>query len=155
MTDCKLCVTPIDIQAKIVAGSGPSIKDPNQFRSLAGALQYLTFTWSDISYAVQQICLHMHDPREPHLAVIKRILRYLQGTLEFGLLLRRSSVSDLTFYTNADWVGCPDTRRSTSGYAVFLGDNLISWSSKHQTVISRSSAKAEYRVVANGVAEAC
>jgi hypothetical protein len=70
---------------------------------------------------VHQICLHMHDPGEPHLTAMKRIMRYLQGTPEYGLLLRRSSSSDLVVYTNADWAGCPDTRRSTSGYAVFLG----------------------------------
>jgi hypothetical protein len=81
-------------------------------------------------------------------------LRYLRGMLDFGLLLHRSSSSDLVVYTNADWAGCPDTRRSTSGYAVFLGDNLVSWSVKRQTVVSRSSAEAEYRAVANGVAEA-
>jgi hypothetical protein len=97
----------------------------------------------------------MHDPREPHLTTAKRILRYLQGTLDLGLLLRRPSTSDLVVYTDADWVGCPDTRRSTSGYAVFMGDNLISWSSKRQNVVSRSSAEAEYHIVANGVAEAC
>jgi hypothetical protein len=97
----------------------------------------------------------MHDPREPHLTTAKRILRYLQGTLDLGLLLRRPSTSDLIVYTDADWAGCPDTRRSTSGYAVFMGDNLISWSSKRQNVVSRSSAEAEYHIVANGVAEAC
>jgi hypothetical protein len=85
---------------------------------------------------------------------MKRILRYLRGTLDFGLLLRRSSGSDLVAYTDADWDACPDTRCSTSGYAVFLEDNLVSWSTKRQTVISRSSAKAEYCAVANGVAEA-
>jgi hypothetical protein len=85
---------------------------------------------------------------------MKRILRYLQGTPDYGLLLRRSSCSDLVVYTGADWAGCPDTRRSTSGYAVFLGDNLVSWSAKRHTVISRSSAKVEYRAVANGMAEA-
>jgi hypothetical protein len=85
---------------------------------------------------------------------MKRILRYLQGTSDYGLLLCRSSSSDLIVYTDADWAGCPDTRRFTSGYVVFLGDNLVSWSAKRQTVISRSSAEAEYRVVANGVAEA-
>jgi gluconate kinase len=85
---------------------------------------------------------------------MKRILRYLHGTPDFGLLLRRSSSSDLVVYTDVDWASCPDTRRSTSGYAVFLGDNLVSWSAKRQTVVSCSSAEAEYRAVANGVAEA-
>jgi hypothetical protein len=97
----------------------------------------------------------MHDPWEPHLTAMKRTLRYLRGTLDYGLLLRRSASSELTVYTDADWAGCPDTRRSTSGYAVFLGTNLISRSSKRQNVVSRSSAEAEYRAVANGVAEAC
>ena len=96
----------------------------------------------------------MHDPREPHLQALKRILRYVKGTLHSGLLLRPSSSADLVVYTDADWAGCPDTRKSTSGYAVFLGDSLISWSSKRQTTVSRSSAEAEYRAVANGVAEA-
>ena len=96
----------------------------------------------------------MHDPREPHLTALKRILRYVKGTLHLGLLLRQSSATDLVVYTDADWAGCPDTRKSTSSYAVFLGDCLISWSSKRQTTVSRSSAEAEYRAVANGVAEA-
>ena len=96
----------------------------------------------------------MHDPREPHLAALKRILRYVRGTLHMGLLLQPSRSSDLTVYSDADWVSCPDTRRSTSGYAVFLGDNLVSWSSKRQNTASHSNAEAEYRAVANGVAEA-
>jgi hypothetical protein len=73
---------------------------------------------------MQQICLHMHDPWEPHLTTMKRILRYLQGTPDYGLLLHRLSGSDLVVYTDADWAGYPDTRRSTSGYAVFLGGQL-------------------------------
>jgi hypothetical protein len=117
-------------------------------------LQYLTFTRPDIAYVVQQVCLHMHDPRESHLTTMKRILRYLRSTPDYGLLLRRSRSTDLVVYTDADWAGCPDTRHLTSGYAVFLGDNLVSWSAKRQTVVSRSSAEAEYRVVTNDVAEA-
>jgi hypothetical protein len=117
-------------------------------------LQYLTCTRSDIAYAVQQVCLHMHDPRESHLTSLKRILPYLRCTPDYGFLLRRSRSTDLAVYTDVDWAGCLDTRRSTSGYAVFLGDNLVSWSAKRQTVVSRSSAEAEYRAVANGVAEA-
>jgi hypothetical protein len=126
MVDCKSCKTPVDLQAKLAGNSGPRVEDASQFRSIDGALQYLTFTRPDIAYAVQQICLHMHDPREPHLMAMNRILRYLQGMPDYNLLLRCSSSSDLVIYTDADWAGCPDTRRSTSGYAVFLGDNLVS-----------------------------
>jgi hypothetical protein len=97
----------------LTADAGPPVQDATHFRSLAGALQYRTFTRPDIAYAVQQICLHMHDPREPYLTAIKRILRYLQSTTEDGLLFRRSSCSHHTVYTDADWAGCHDTRRST------------------------------------------
>jgi hypothetical protein len=117
-------------------------------------LQYLTFTKPDLTYAVQQIYLHMHDLRESHLVALKRLLRYVRGTIDLGLVLHRSSPTELVVYTDDDWAGCLDTRRSTSGYAVFLSDNLVSWSSKRQSVVSRSSAEAEYRAVANGVAEA-
>nr|GEZ49640.1 ribonuclease H-like domain-containing protein [Tanacetum cinerariifolium] len=106
----------------------------------------------DLSYAVQQICLYMHDPREPHFAALKRILRYVRGTVDFGLQLYASATTSLVGYTYADWVGCPSTRRSTFGYCVFLGDNLLSWSSKRQHTISSSSAEAEYRGVVNVVA---
>jgi hypothetical protein len=96
----------------------------------------------------------MHDPRLPHLSYVKKILRYLKGTLDHGLLLNSSSPTSLTVYSDADWAGCPDTRRSTSGFCVYLGDNLVSWSSKRQVTVSRSSAEAEYRAVAHAVAEA-
>jgi hypothetical protein len=95
----------------------------------------------------------MHDPRETHLVAAKRILRYLQGTLHLGLIIPRAAPSQLVVYTDADWVGCPDTCRSTSGYAVFLGGSLVLWSSKCQPIVSRSSAEAEYHAVAIGVAE--
>jgi hypothetical protein len=97
----------------------------------------------------------MHDPREPHLTTAKCILHYLQGTHDHGLLLRHASTLDHVVYTDADWAGYPDTQWSTSGYAVFLGDNLISWSLKCQNVVSRSSAEAEYHARTNGMAEAC
>jgi hypothetical protein len=102
------------------------------------------FTRPDITYAVQQVCLHMHDTREPHLAALKRILRYIRGTLHLSLVLHPTVQHELVVYSDADWAGCPDTCKSTLGYAVFLGDNLVSWS---------SSAEAEYRAVANAVAE--
>nr|GEX12510.1 hypothetical protein [Tanacetum cinerariifolium] len=101
------------------------------------------------------VCLHMHDPREPHLSALKRILRYVQGTMNYGLQLFSSSTTDLVAYSDADWSGCPTTRRSTSEYYVFLGNNLLSWSSKRQPTLSRSSVEAEYRGVANVVTETC
>ncbi|GJU26823.1 ribonuclease H-like domain-containing protein [Tanacetum coccineum] len=91
------------------------------------------------------VCLYKHDPREPHLAALKRILRYVRGTLDYCLQLYSSSTSSLVAYSDADWAGCPTTRRSTSGYCVFLGNNLLSWSSKRQCTLSRSSVEAEYR----------
>ncbi|XP_022004115.1 uncharacterized mitochondrial protein AtMg00810-like [Helianthus annuus] len=155
MSACKPCTTPVDLSSKLSASDGPPVSDPTLYRSLAGALQYLTVTRPDISYAVQQVCLFMHDPREPHFAFMKRVLRYVQGTLDYGIRIVRSQSHDLVDYSDADWGGgCPDSRRSTSGYCVFLGDNLLSWSSKRQPTVSRSSAEAEYRRVANAVAEA-
>jgi len=126
MTDCKPCSTPVDTQTKLSADLGDPVADPTAYRSLAGALQYLTFTRPDLTYAVQQVCLHMHDHRESHLAALKRLLRYVRGIVDLGLILLRSSSAELVVYTDADWAGCPDTRRSTSGYAVFLGGNLVS-----------------------------
>ncbi|GJQ99103.1 ribonuclease H-like domain-containing protein [Tanacetum coccineum] len=154
MLTCNPCRTPVDTDSKLAAAGDP-VSDPTLYRRLAGALQYLTFTRPDISYAVQQVCLFMHDPREPHFSALKRILRYVRGTLTSGLQLYSSTTSSLVAYSDADWAGCPTTRRSTSGYCVFLGNNLLSWSSKRQFTLSRSSAEAEYRGVANAVAETC
>lgn len=154
MSSCKPCTTPVDLSAKLSSTDGPLFSDPTLYRSLAGALQYLTFTRPDISYAVQQVCLFMHEPRDSHFAFMKRIIRYIQGTIDYGIRIIKSTSHCLVAYSDADWGGCPDSRRSTSGYCVFLGDNLISWSSKRQPTVSRSSAEAEYRGVANAVAEA-
>ena len=153
MTNCNTSATPVDTSSKLPADIGPPVTDPTLYRSLAGALKYLTFTHPDIAYAVQQICLHMHDPREPHLNALKRILRYIKGTISHGIHLKATDISKITAYSDADWAGCTTTRRSTSGYCVFLGENLVSWSSKRQPTVSRSSAEAEYCGVANAVAE--
>ncbi|GJV87398.1 ribonuclease H-like domain-containing protein [Tanacetum coccineum] len=110
MQHCNPCKTPVDTESKLSSDGDPV----------------------NISYAVQQICLYMHDPRDPHFTALKRILRYVRGTIDHGLQLYVSSTSQLTAYTDADWAGCPVTRRSTSGYCVFLGDNLLSWSAKRR-----------------------
>ncbi|KAK1607717.1 hypothetical protein QYE76_031390 [Lolium multiflorum] len=115
MTNCNPIATPVDTKAKLSATEGPPVADLSLYRSLAGALQYLTLTRPDLAYAVQQTCLFMHDPREPHFTLLKRILRYVRGTAHHGLLLRRSHNKQLVAYSDADWAGCPDTRKSHYG----------------------------------------
>nr|GEU99308.1 ribonuclease H-like domain-containing protein [Tanacetum cinerariifolium] len=151
---CNSSRTLINTESKLGVDGDP-VSDLTFYRSLTGSLQYLTFTRPDISYVVQQVCLHMHDPREPYFPALKQILRYVQGNLDYGLQLFSSSTIDFVAYSDADWAGCPTTRRSTSGYCVFLGNNLVSWPSKRQPTLSRSSAEAEYRGVANDVAKTC
>ncbi|GJT19190.1 ribonuclease H-like domain-containing protein [Tanacetum coccineum] len=154
MVNCNPGRTHVDTESKLGDDDDP-VSNPTLYQSLAGALQYLTFSRPDLSYAVQQVFLYMHDPREPYFSAFKRILRYVRGTLDHGLQLFSSSTTSLVAYSDADWVNCLTTRRSTSGYCVFLGNNLLSWSSKRQPTLSRSSAEAEYRGVANVVDETC
>nr|GEY31288.1 ribonuclease H-like domain-containing protein [Tanacetum cinerariifolium] len=111
MVTCNPSQTPVDTESKL-GPKGALVQDPTLYHSLAGGLQYLTFTRPNLSYAVQQICLYMHDPREPHLAALNRILRYVHGTLDLGLHLYASSTTSLVGYTDADWASCPSTRRN-------------------------------------------
>lgn len=147
MTECNPFGTPVDTSSKLSANCVQTFTGGTLYRSLAGALQYLTR--SDIAYSVQQVFLFKHAPREPHFNFLKRILRYLKGTADQGLHIHASSNLRITANSDADCGGCPDSLRSTSGYCVFLGENLVSWSSKRQPTVSRSSAEAEYRCVAN------
>lgn len=113
MSDCNLVSTPVDTKAKLSATSGSPVVNPSLYRNLAGALQHTALTRPNIAYDVQQVCLHMHDPRQPCLLFIKRILRYLKGTLDLALTLCSSSSHNLIAYSHADLAGCPDTRCST------------------------------------------
>ncbi|KAM1806086.1 hypothetical protein ACFX11_029271 [Malus domestica] len=132
--------------------SGTLLSDPTFYRSIVGALQYLTWTRPDLAFAVNQVCQYMHSPRTIHLQAVKRIIRYLKGTLDSGLCFTKGCQS-LTAWSDADWACCHIDRRSTSGYCVFLGPNLISWSAKKQCTVARSSTEAEYRSLANTAAE--
>uniref|UniRef100_A0A2N9J917 Reverse transcriptase Ty1/copia-type domain-containing protein n=1 Tax=Fagus sylvatica TaxID=28930 RepID=A0A2N9J917_FAGSY len=152
MTSCKAASTPFPISHKLQASSADLLSDPTPYRSLVGALQYATFTRPDITYAVNQVCQYMHKPTATHLAAAKRILRYLQGTLHLGIRFQSGSPT-LTAFTDSDWAGDPYDRRSTTGITVFLGNNPITWVSKKQHIVSRSSTEAEYRALATGAAE--
>ncbi|XP_026422988.1 uncharacterized protein LOC113318892 [Papaver somniferum] len=144
MLDCKPCNTPIVKESMASIYDGNLLTDAAAYRKLVGTLKYLTFTRPDIAFGVNYVSQFMHAPTDLHMLLVKRILRYLKGRIGVGLTLCKGDISCLRAYTDSDWAGCPDTRRSTSGYAIFLGDSLISLSSKKQPTISRSSAEAEY-----------
>jgi hypothetical protein len=152
MTNCKPASTPFSISQKLQPSTDDVLPDPTQYRSLVGALQYATFTRPDITYAVNQVCQYMHKPNSTHLVAAKRILRYLQGTFHLGIRFQSGS-SSLTAFTDSDWAGDPYDCRFTTGITVFLGNNPITWVSKKQHTVSRSSTEAEYRALATGAAE--
>uniref|UniRef100_A0A2N9IXX5 CCHC-type domain-containing protein n=1 Tax=Fagus sylvatica TaxID=28930 RepID=A0A2N9IXX5_FAGSY len=152
MSTCKPCSTPFVSLSRIRKDDGIPLSDPTPFRSMVGGLQYLTFTRPDLSYAVNHICQFMHQPTDHHLVAAKRILRYVQGTLHHGLTFRPGPLS-LTAFTDSDWAGDPMDRRSTTGLIVFLGHNPITWQSKKQPTVARSSTEAEYRALANCAAD--
>ncbi|XP_043700193.1 uncharacterized mitochondrial protein AtMg00810-like [Telopea speciosissima] len=114
----------------LTKNNGDLFPDPTLYRSIVGALHYLTLTRPDIAYSVNKVCQFMHSPTTEHWAAVKCLLRYIKDTLDHGIHLRVSQSILLNVYTDADWVGCPDDRRSTSGFCIYLGDNVISWSSK-------------------------
>jgi hypothetical protein len=133
---------------------GTKLSDPHVYRSLVGALHYLTFTRPDLSFAVHQVCQYMASPTSVHLMAAKRILRYLKGTLHLGISFKPGPLT-LSTFTDADWVGDQDDRRSISGLLVFLGPNPITWSAKKQLTVSRSSTELEYRALTLASAELC
>jgi hypothetical protein len=133
--------------------SGSKLSDPHIYRSTIGALQYATVTRPDLTFAVNKASQFMSEPTDEHWQMVKRILRYIKGTLSHGLTFQSCSHLALHAYSDADWAGCPDDRRSTTGFAVYLGSNLISWSSKKQPTVSRSSTEAEYKSLAVTAAE--
>ncbi|XP_040944289.1 uncharacterized mitochondrial protein AtMg00810-like [Gossypium hirsutum] len=138
---------------RLSATTSSPVEDEHYYRSIVGALQYVVITRPDIAYSVNKVCQFMHKPLNVHFKAVKRILRYLQGTLNYGLRFIRSSSFLLEGYSEASWGSDVDDRRSTSGFCVFLGGNPISWSSRKQQVIPRSITEAEYRSVAHLTAE--
>lgn len=148
MLECKPISTPIEPNAKICAHEGKELDDGTMYRQLVGSLIYLTLSRPDIAYAVGVMSRYMQSPKKPHLDAARRILRYVKGTIDYGLLYKRGEDCKLVGYCDADYVGDHDTRRSTTGYVFKLGSGPISWCSKRQPTISLSTTEAEYKAAA-------
>ncbi|GKC68418.1 retrovirus-related pol polyprotein from transposon TNT 1-94 [Tanacetum coccineum] len=144
MESCDPVGTPMEIKDKLDRDQHGSPVDATKYRSMIGALMYLTSSRPDIVHATCLCARYQAKPTEKHLKEVKRIFRYLQGTVNTGLWYTKDSGFELTGFSDADYAGCKDTFKSTSGGAQFLGEKLVSWSSKKQDCTALSTAEAEY-----------
>ncbi|KAL5769820.1 hypothetical protein ACOSP7_013974 [Xanthoceras sorbifolium] len=153
MLECKPISTPMEPNAKMCAHEGKDLEDASMFRQLVGSLIYLTLTRPDISYAVGVMSRYMQNPKKSHLEAVRRILRYVKSTIDYGLMYKKGGNCKLVGYCDADYAGDHDTRRSTTGYMFTLGSGTISWCSKRQPTVSLSTTEAEYRAAAMAAQE--
>ncbi|KAM1890668.1 hypothetical protein ACFX14_034025 [Malus domestica] len=152
MTKAKPCSIPL--RTSKLDHDSPLCQNASEYHSLVGALQYLTWTRLDLSFAVNLVCQYMHNPRISHFQAVKRVLRYLKGSLDLGLWFSKCSTPPtITAFSDTDWAGCALDRISTRGYCVYLGNSLISWSAKKQPTVARSSTEVEYRSLTNTASE--
>jgi len=142
---CKPCSTPMDNSLRLHQDNSELLTNVLSYRRLVGHLLYLTTTRPDISFATQQLSQFMSKPTRSHLAAAMRVLKYLKGCPGQGLLFPRDSQIQLTGFSDADWGTCIDSRRFITSYFFFIGSSLISWKTKKQNTVSRSSSEAEYR----------
>ena len=144
----KPCGFPIEQNHRLGLANGELLSNPESYRRLVGRLIYLAVTRPDLAYSVHILSQFMQEPRIEHWEAALRVVRYLKGTPGQGILLRADSDLSLQGWCDSDWAACPVTRRSLSGWLVFLGQSPISWKTKKQHTVSRSSAEAEYRAMA-------
>ncbi|KAL4576014.1 hypothetical protein LXL04_012102 [Taraxacum kok-saghyz] len=153
MEGAKDVTTPLSATEPLSLNDQSPPIDATPYRKLVGSLQYLAFTRPDISLAVNKLSQFMHTPRQTHWQSLKRVLRYLKGTIHHGLFLKRNSSLTLSVFSDSDWGGVHSAGRSTTAYLLYLGTNIVSWKSTRQKSVSRSSTEVEYKALANASAE--
>ncbi|KAK2354629.1 putative mitochondrial protein [Trifolium repens] len=145
--------TPMQPQLQLQKSSRNALSDPTTYRRLVGRLLYLTHSRPEIAYAVRKLSQFLDSPTDTHMLAALHVLKFLKNSPGQGLFFKANSTLLLQGYSDSDWGACLDTRRSTTGFCYFLGSSLISWKSKKQNVISRSSSEAEYRALAQATCE--
>ncbi|GJX49993.1 retrovirus-related pol polyprotein from transposon TNT 1-94 [Tanacetum coccineum] len=153
MENCDTVPTPMVEQAKLKLDLVGKPVDHTDYRSMIGSLMYLTSSRPDIMFATCMCARYQANPNEHHVSAVKRIFRYLKGTINLGLWYPKDSGFDLTAYSDADHAGCHLDRKSTSGSVQFLGDKLVCWSSKKQNCVSISTTESEYVAVSGCYAQ--
>ncbi|XP_017221183.1 uncharacterized mitochondrial protein AtMg00810-like [Daucus carota subsp. sativus] len=154
--DCdvsKSVVTPLPVHLKLSKSDGDLIDNPEKYRSLVGKLNYLTNTRPDLAYVVQTLSQFMNEPKTTHWSSLEHTLKYVNSTLHQGFLLNSSDNLKLQAFSDADWASCPDSRRSITGYILLFGNSPVTWKSKKQPTVSKSSSEAEYRAMAAAASE--
>ncbi|KAI5341826.1 hypothetical protein L3X38_009701 [Prunus dulcis] len=154
MRDCKSVAIPLVVNGKLCRDDGSEAADESEFRQIVGSLLYLTATRSDVMFASSLLARFMHNPSKKHMGTAKRVLRYIQGTLDFGIEFAKGKTATLIGYCDSDWAGSEDEMRSTSGYAFILGSSMFSWASIKQNTVALSTAEAEYVSAAEATSQA-
>jgi Reverse transcriptase (RNA-dependent DNA polymerase) len=149
MKECNPVATPMKLGTKLSKFDGGDHVDASKYRSLVGSLRYLTCTRPDIAYSVGIVSRFMEEPNHSHLKAIKRILRYIRGTESLGLFYSETNEYKLVGYSDSDWCGDVDDRKSTLGYVFYMGDTTSTWLSKKQPIVTLSTCEEEY-VAAGG-----
>jgi histone deacetylase 1/2 len=155
MSNCKPSSTPLPATEKLSRFEGEplGVDDSTRYKSIVGALQYLTLTRPDLAVAVNKVCQFLHAPTSIHWVSVKRILRYVKFIVDLGLTIPKRISFLVSAFSDADWAGSIDDRRSTGGFAIFFGSSFISWSAQKQATVAWSSTEAEYKAMANATAE--
>ena len=152
---CNSAITPLESQVKFLSEEGRSTVNSTTYHSLIGILRYLTHTRPDILFAVGILSRNMENPNQEHYIGVKRVLRYLKGTENYGLFYKKGVLrGELIGYSDSDFAGDSTDRKSTSGHIFFLGGMSVSWSSQKQSIVALSSCEAEYIAATSATCQA-